>query len=405
MGFEFNILDVDINIPSDDIRDYTLFISGHPGCGKTTLVKQIPGSFTIDLDRGAKSHAMMKQQAGNWLEVKEIVKQLVQAKKMNEKAKKAKNNGEKEVEIKVGKRKVILPVDIAIEQTGKIKFVSIDTINQGKQYAKDFILDKKNQEYLEEGKDKQLDSFNAIGWGKDDQLERELMSVINDLRDNGYGVAEVSHIKDKKYNRDTEDEFIKVVPDLQDNERNYLVGAADIEIQIDVEDVIVEKAEKKNGKIVKPAVTEQKTWMYLRANTERAAKSRFTYLPERIEYNYENLVIAVKEAVQKEIEYGKSIYGLTDEKVNELVNKQDEKKVKQTEEMLEENKKEQEKEQEKESINKIIKEIKNKIKALKETVGVPKISEAWISLKIKDPTKVTDIEIAKKVLDNLNKIA
>lgn len=362
MSFDFNILDVDINIPSEDIRDYTLFISGHPGCGKTTLIKQIPGSFTIDLDRGTKSHAMMSQQAHNWQEVLEIKKQLVQASKMLKKAKRAKENGEKEVEIKVGKKKITLPVDKAIEVTGKIKFVSIDVINQAKQYAKDYLIEQKNIEYLNEGKSKQISTFNELGWDKDFSLEKELMGLINDLRDNGYGVAEISHIKDKKYNRDTEDEYTKVIPDLQDNERNYLVGAADIEIQIDVEDIIVEKAEKKDGKVIKPAVTEQKTWMYLRANSERAAKSRFAYLPERIEYGYDNLVAAVKEAVQKEIEYGKNVYNLNDEKVEELKNKQEQEKQHKEEEVVEETIQEEQKEEIKESLETIIENIKTTYK-------------------------------------------
>ena len=323
---DFNILDAEINIPSKDPRDYTVFISGKPGCGKTSLVKQMPKSFTIDLDRGTKTHAMKAQVAKDWYEVIEIRDQLVQMAKMKKKATKAKENGDNEVDIKVAKKKLTLPVDKAIEVTSKIEFVSIDTVNQAKQFAKDYMINKYNEKRISESKN-EITNFNEIGWGKDDELESMLMDLINSLIDAGYGVAEVSHIKDKKINKDTEDERIQVVPDLLDSERNYLVGAADIEIQIVIEDKTIEKAKKnEDKKLLKSAVVEQETWMYLRANADKEAKSRFAFLPEKIPYGYDNLVKAIEEAVDKEIEYGKNIYNLNDNDVEELIQKQDQQK-------------------------------------------------------------------------------
>jgi len=403
MGFDFNLLDLEINIPSTDIKDYTILVSGKPKIGKSTLVKKIKGSFAIDLDRGTKSLVMRRHQFNSWEEILDASKQLVQAKKYLRKAEEAKENSEEQVEIKIGKKKITLPVDEAIKKLSVVKVVSIDTVNQALTYIKEYLVRQENTKRIEKNKET-ISTFNEVGWDKNDQVQQEMMKVVNDLRDNGYGVILVSHVKDKKNNKGTEQEYIEIVPDLQDVERNWLIGAADIYLQIDEENETIEKAKFKGDKLISPAIVKNKRYIYLRGNETREAGIRFKYVPERIEFEedsgFANLEEVFEIAVHKEIEEGMKEFDLDENQVDKLKQQQIEVK----EQTIEESIKDFSEQEKKEEIPEIIKEIKNKIKSLKVTVPVPKISEAWISLEIKDPTKVTDIEEAKKVLKNLNNI-
>jgi hypothetical protein len=347
---------------------------------------------------------MRRHQFNSWEEILDVVKQLVQAKKYLKKAEDAKNNEEKEVEVKIGKKKIILPVDEAIKKLGIVKIVSLDTINQAIQYVKEYLINQENIKRLEKNKDP-ISTFNEVGWGRDESVQREIMKVINDLRDSGYGVIYISHIKDKKNNKGTEQEYIEIVPDLQDVERNWIIGAADIYLQIDEESITVKKAKFDGEKLIEPAEIKKQRYIYLRGNEKREAGLRFKYVPEKIEFDEEDgfnyLEEVFKEAVHKEIEESMNDFDLDEEKVTRL--KLQQKETKETKEKEIINEHEQKEEIQKiENILETIKDISFELK--RKGVKPSVINNSWTSVGHKDPTKVKDIETAQKILDNLNNI-
>lgn len=218
--------------------------------------------------------------------------------------------------------------------------------------------------------------------------------MINNLKRAGYGVVLVAHIKDKVFNKDTDTEYIKTVPDLTDRERNIISAMADFLLLGNFETEIVEPAKKNDeGKIIKEAVVKTKRVLYLRTNENTEAGFRWKNVPEKIPFDFKEFKKVFSEAVQEEIEHGKKKFGLSNDETNSIREKLDEIKQQEEREIFEQ-----------EKLQEIIQDIIATAKEKKnQNVDPNKINE--IITLYGDIRKVQDIEKAKEVLEKLKSLS
>ena len=124
------------------------------------------------------------------------------------------------------------------------------------------------------------------GYGKGykeagDALDRALRKISK----MGYGVILISHAQDRTITDENGKEFNRITPTLANTPRKIVNRFADI---------------IGYARIVQVADAGEKTYLYLRATTRWEAGSRFKYTPLYIEFNYQNIVDAIANAIDQQ---------------------------------------------------------------------------------------------------------
>ena len=107
----------------------------------------------------------------------------------------------------------------------------------------------------------------------------------------GYGLVLISHAADKTFKDEAGNEYNQIVPTLDKRARNIGASMTDI---IGYSRAITETLENNEQKTT--------TKLFIRGTTRYLAGSRFKYTPDYIDFSYKNLVNAIGDAIDKQME-------------------------------------------------------------------------------------------------------
>jgi len=359
-----DLMGLEPNIPPTDFGVYTTAISAPPKFGKSTWCTLYENPLILDFEEGTKGKVVYRVQVAKWTDVKKYIRQLAKEPKLKE----------------------------------KYKTICFDTVNYALEGCKQYIMEN----YQADHPEKLIDTFNKIPYGGGyELLAKEFKGEINKLKRAGYGIVLVSHIKDKIYDKETESEHTKTVPDLSDKERNLISAMADFLLLGEFETEIIEPAKKdSNNKVIKEAIIETKRVLYLRTNEKAESGFRWDNCPEKIPFDFETFKEVFKEAVEKEIEEGKKKFSITDKKAEEIKANLDSLRKREEEFAIEEENIKDIIEHDGKELKVVIASIQDMAKELRDNkIPVKAIKEAIGNNGKTDEIKT--LEQARAVLDNL----
>lgn len=132
------------------------------------------------------------------------------------------------------------------------------------------------------------DTVSDIPFGKGYGLiEKEFDECLRQIVQMGYGLVVISHESDKTFTDENGKQFNKIVPTLDKRANNVLARMCDIIMY-------TRSVTDENGN--------EKVVGFMRGTPRYEAGSRFKYTPNYIELSYPNLVKAIGDALDKEME-------------------------------------------------------------------------------------------------------
>ena len=120
-------------------------------------------------------------------------------------------------------------------------------------------------------------------------VEKEFDDCLRQIVQLGYGLVVISHETDKTFKNENGTEFNKIVPTLDKRANNVLARMCDI---IGYTRSVPDGGTDGKEKIV----------MFMRGTSRFEAGSRFKYTPDYIDLSYDNLVKAIGDAIDKQME-------------------------------------------------------------------------------------------------------
>lgn len=238
-----DIFSVTPHAVSRDMRGYSVFLYGGWKTGKTTTAVKFPKHFLLAFEKGYSAiPGAMAQPINSWSEFRQVLRQL-----KDEKAK-------------------------AMFET-----IIIDTADIAYDYCSKYICANNN-----------VDTIADIGYGKGYGLvEKEFDECLRQIVQMGYGLVVISHETDKTFTDEGGKQYNKIVPTLDKRANNVLARMCDIIMYTrSVTD------ESGNEKVVG----------FMRGTSRYEAGSRFKYTPDYIDLSYDNLVKAIGDALDKQME-------------------------------------------------------------------------------------------------------
>lgn len=239
-----DIFSIEPHKVSRSLEGYTVMFYGEPKTGKTTTAAKFPKAILLAFETGFLAIPGVKPQPINkWSEFKQVIKQL-----KDERAHEIYSN------------------------------VIVDTADIAYDLCEKYIC---NQEGVS--------SISEIpygqGWSK---ASREFDECLRSIPQMGYGLVMISHSQDKTFkDEQTGEEYNQIVPTLGNKPRLIVDRMSDII-------GYARPVERPDGTT--------KTVLYMRGTPRFVAGSRFKYTPDKIDFSYENLVNAIREAIDKQAE-------------------------------------------------------------------------------------------------------
>lgn len=235
-----NLLAIEPHKVSTDLSGYITYIYGPPKTGKTTLATQMPKSLLLAFERGYNAlPGVMVQDITSWGEFKQVYKEL------------------KKPEVKAAFDAII-----------------IDTIDIAADFCQTYIC-----------KQKDIEALGDLGYGKGwTAFKEEFQNTFRALSQLGYAVFFIGHHKEAMVTDDnTGAERMIIRPALGNSTRGVIEGMADI----------YGYAHQVRGKDM--------SVLTLRSPDDSiTCGGRFKYIPNEITMSYDNLIEAVKMAIEKE---------------------------------------------------------------------------------------------------------
>lgn len=236
------LLDLAPHKVSKDLRGYSVLFYGEIKSGKTTTASKFPNSLLLAFEKGYSALAgVYAQPINNWSEFLKVLREL------------------KDTDVQA-----------------KFETIVIDTADIAYEYCEKYICDVEG-----------VDAINKIpfgqGWTK---AGKEFDSKLRQIVQMGYGLVLISHAQDKTFQNEDGTEYNKIVPTLGNKARLISSRMCDIigySRTVDTDDG-------------------NKTFLFMRGTPRFEAGSRFKYTPDRIEFNYNNLVAAIGDAITKQAE-------------------------------------------------------------------------------------------------------
>ena len=235
-----NLLAIQPNKVSRDLSGYITYIYGAAKVGKTTLCSKFPGALLLAFEKGYNAlPGVMVQDITRWSEFKEVVREL------------------KKPEVKE-----------------VFKSIIIDTIDVAGAMCDKYICNQLGIDNIGDG------GWSTNGWAK---YKKELEDNFRTITQLGYALVFISHDKDKTFKRKDGTEYNQTIPTAQTSLNNIAKDMADIYTYASLDDV--------TGK--------RSLTMRSLDNTVECG-SRFKYMPAEIPLDYNELVKALNEAIDKE---------------------------------------------------------------------------------------------------------
>ena len=121
-----------------------------------------------------------------------------------------------------------------------------------------------------------------------DMAKKEFQSTFRDLTFAGYGLIFISHSTEKTLKDEKGEEYQQIAAALP--QRPYDI----VNKMVDVIGYIREIKDEASG--------DRKRFIFFRGDDRFFAKSRFKYIAPRVEFSYDNIVNAIYDAIDKEVE-------------------------------------------------------------------------------------------------------
>ena len=233
---------------SRDMRGYTVFLYGEPKSGKTTTATKFPRHLLLAFEKGYNAiTGAMAQPINSWAEFRQVLRQLKKA-----------------------------------ETKEMFETIIIDTVDIAYSYCEKYIC--ANAERADGGFG--VDSIGDIPYGKGYTLiGQEFDEALRRIAQLDYGLVMISHATDKVFKDESGDEYNRIVPTLDKRAKNIVSRMVDL---------------YGYSRIVTDDKGNDVTKLFLRGTNRYEAGSRFKYTPDYIDFNYEALVAAIGEAIDKQ---------------------------------------------------------------------------------------------------------
>ena len=233
-----DLLSLKPNKVSKDLSGYFTYIYGPGGSGKTTFASKAPKPLLIAFERGYNAlPGVIAQDVNSWGEMKQVLREL------------------KKPEVKK-----------------MFSTIAIDTVDLASVACEKYICSQLGIENIGDG------GWSVNGWAK---VKREWEQTFREITMQGYAVIFISHVKDKTFTRKDGTTYNQIVPSCSTAYNEIIKNMVDIMGYIDVE----------NGarKLV------------LRSSDDSIdCKCRFSQIDPEIPFSYENLVMALNTAIDRE---------------------------------------------------------------------------------------------------------
>lgn len=251
-----DLLNIQPHQVSRDMRGYIVFFYGEEKSGKTTIATRFPQHLLIAFEKGFNAiPGAMAQPINRWSDFKSLLKQLKKP-----------------------------------EVQEKFSTIIIDTVDIAYSYCEKYICNNAG-----------VNTIGDIPFGAGYKLlEKEFDECLRAIVQLNYGLVLISHAIDKTFKDENGYEYNQIVPTIDNRGRKVVTRMADI---------------IGYSRVVEDAEGNFSTRLFMRRTPRYVAGSRFRYTPESIEFTYENLVNAIKEAIDKEAEMQKNDNLFTD-KIN-----------------------------------------------------------------------------------------
>ncbi len=251
-----DLLNIQPHQVSRDLRGYSVFFYGEPKSGKTTIATKFPRHLLLAFEKGYNAiPGAMAQPINTWNEFKKVLKQL------------------KDEKVKA-----------------KFETIIIDTADIAYDLCEKYILANNG-----------VDKVGDIPFGQGYNLiAKEFDECLRRIVQMDYGVVLISHAVDKTFKDELNNEFNQIVPTLGNKPRNIVSRMCDI---------------IGYSRPIENADGTTTTKLFMRGTPRYTAGSRFKYTPEVIDFNYQSLVDAICDAIDKQMEEDGVEY-FTDERSN-----------------------------------------------------------------------------------------
>lgn len=240
-----SLLEIQPHKVSRDLRGYSVFLYGAPKTGKTTIASKFPGALLLAFEKGYSTlPGVMAKPINSWSEFKKVLREL------------------KDPEV----HKIF-------------ETVIVDTADIAYSYCEKYVCSQESDEKND------YENIGDIPYGKGYKLaEKEFDEGLRAILQMDYGLVVISHDTDKTFTDERGKEFNQIVPTLDKRAANIVERTCDII-------GYARQIETDEGK---------HTRLFLRETTRFKAGARFKYIPDSIEFTYDNLVDAIQEAIDKE---------------------------------------------------------------------------------------------------------
>ena len=240
---DINLLGITPHQVSKNMRGYSVFFYGEPKSGKTTIASKFPKHLILAFEKGYSAiPGAMAQPINSWSEFRKVLRQL------------------KEPEVQE-----------------KFETIVIDTADIAYDYCEKYICANNN-----------VDAIGDIGYGKGYTLVgKEFDEALRSIVQMNYGLVLISHATDKTFTDETGKEFNQIVPTLGTRPRNIVSRMCDI---------------IGYSRAVQDAEGKTSTKLFMRGTPRYVAGSRFKYTPDYIDFTYNDLVKAISNAIDKQME-------------------------------------------------------------------------------------------------------
>ena len=230
------------HVVSRDLRGYSVLFYGTPKSGKTTIASQFPGAVIFAFEKGyAALPGVMAQPINSWNEFRRLL------------------------------------VELKEEETKKMfQTVVIDTADIAYDYCQKYICD-----------DAGVDNIGDIGYGKGyGMVEDEFDTCLRKIIQLDYSLVLISHSTERTEKDEQGNEYQKIEPTLDKRGRKICERTCDI---IGLSRPVLNKE-----------TGQMQTRLFMRETPRFVAGSRFKYIPDSIDFTYDNLVKAISDAIDKE---------------------------------------------------------------------------------------------------------
>ena len=245
-----NLLDITPHQVSRDLRGYSVFFYGEPKSGKTTIATKFPRHLLLAFEKGYNAiPGAMAQPINSWGDFRKVLKQLK---------------------------------DPAVKS--KFETIIIDTADIAYDLCEKYIC--ANAKRTDGGYG--VDSVADVPYGKGyTMVAKEYDECLRSIVQMDYGLVLISHAVDKTFKDETGAEFNQIVPTLGNKPRNIVSRMCDI-------------IGYSRGIQNEDGTTSTK--LFMRGTPRYVAGSRFKYTPDYIDFTYSDLVKAIGDAIDKQME-------------------------------------------------------------------------------------------------------